>query len=548
MAMRFPFFRAHRLCMTAGIIAGLASAASAQIQLVIDTLDAKQFPTIRAKVKASIGGMSIRGLSVDQFTVFEDGSIKAPVAGTCEDTTKTGPVSVMLVIDRSGSMGPVFGSNAIVDAKRAAKGFIDRLSSGDEAALISFNDRPSSDQTWTQDKALLKSRIDAIWTGGGTAIWDAIITAVSYLQARANRKVMILLTDGADGSSSAPFTAARDAVRNNGITAYTIGLGSETNPQQLRDIASVSGGRYYSAPDARDLDEIYMAITSEIIPTGICELIYNSDIDCLDGSVHRVEILIAHGGETGRATAEYVVPFDSSTFSYATLAIGESHSVDAGRSVSVPLVLARMTPNRPPTEFECTIQYDRSLLTLDSVSTSELTPGYSVATGSIPGGTALRLSGSVPVGRTGDLAVLHFSSFTRLNSDKCAIVVSPPAVDRPCTVARSRNGIIAVIGVCQQALIRTNPAVVKSRSAVLSVSPNPFNPATNAEYRIAEAGQASLSLRDASGRLLCRFFDRYMPDGIYTQAIEAGDLATGRYYLELKAPDCTDVRPMLLLK
>ena len=150
--------------------------AQAQVSIVIDTLDATKFPTIRAKVKVRSGGATVRGLTLANFTVFEDGIVQAPISGGCDDTTQTGPVSVMLVIDKSNSMGPIFGSNAIVDARRAASSFIDRLSVGDEAALISFNDAPSYDQAWTTDKTQLKTRINAIRTSGGTAVWDAVIT------------------------------------------------------------------------------------------------------------------------------------------------------------------------------------------------------------------------------------------------------------------------------------------------------------------------------------------------------------------------------------
>ena len=59
------------------------------------------------------------------YVVFEDGRIQAPVAGYCADTLSVNPVSVLLLIDKSRSMGPTWPyTNAIVDAKRAAEGLL----------------------------------------------------------------------------------------------------------------------------------------------------------------------------------------------------------------------------------------------------------------------------------------------------------------------------------------------------------------------------------------------------------------------------------------
>ncbi|MDH7515345.1 MAG: VWA domain-containing protein [Bacteroidota bacterium] len=525
-----------------------ASSASAQLQLSLDTVDASQFPTIRLKVKARSGGNTIRGLAVDQFTVFEDGTVQAPITGSCDDTTKSGPVSVMLVIDRSGSMGPIFGSNAIVDAKRAAKAFVDRLSPEDEGALISFNDRPSYDQNWTRDKNLLKSKIDGISTGGGTAIWDAIITALSYLTPRTNRKVLILLTDGADGASTSPFSAARDALRTSGVTAFTIGLGSLTNEAQLRELALVSGGKYYTAPDSRDLDEIYLAISREIIPTGICELRYTSKLDCLDGSAHTVEVSLLYGGQRAFASGSFIAPTDSATLSYAFLSTGSHHSVDAGNRLDIPILLTRITTNRPISSYTFTIDFDRGLLHLDSVSTSTLTAGSSVNVQETTSGCRVRVACPSPVTRIGTLVTLHFHAADIFASERTPLTLSPPLVDQPCTVTASENAIVIISGRCERALIRLAPTAAKESSALLAVTPNPFNPTTTAVFRVAETGPTSIVLRDILGRAVLRVFGRDAVPGVYRVIVDGERLSSGMYMLELVAPDGIDRRSVLLLR
>jgi hypothetical protein len=51
---------------------------------------------------------------------------------------------------------------------------------------------------------------------------------------------------------------------NNQIVVYTIGLGKYVDHQFLRDVAGVSGGEYFYAPSAFDLEAIYQTIFERI--------------------------------------------------------------------------------------------------------------------------------------------------------------------------------------------------------------------------------------------------------------------------------------------
>ena len=163
------------------------------------------FPDIRMKVKVTQDNFAVRGLEISSFTVFEDGMIQIPIAGYCEDTLQQLPVSVLLVMDVSGSMR----GGGLVNAQRAAKDFIDRLAPSDEAALLSFSTTPSFDQPWTQNKTLMKTSIDALSAGGRTALYDAVWMGSNLITPRENKKVMIVLADGDDGASSNSFYSRR---------------------------------------------------------------------------------------------------------------------------------------------------------------------------------------------------------------------------------------------------------------------------------------------------------------------------------------------------
>ena len=532
---------------TAMLFVLLGMSCGAQLRFVIDTLDASKFPTIRAKVKTTLGNAAISGLTVANFTVFEDGRIQAPVTGYCEDTISSEPVSVLLIIDKSNSMGPLFGSNAIVSAKRAASDFVNRLSPADEAALISFSNSPSFDQDWTNNYTLLKSRINAISTSGGTGIWDALVTASNIIKTRTKKRVMILLTDGNDTESNSTFTTALTAVKNSNSILYTIGLGDDLDEASLKTLAGQTGGQYFAAPSASQLDAIYAAISREISSSGICELRYQSKLDCLDGSLHTVDITVNYGGDNETARATFRLPTDSSTFSFVSLFMGSSSVVDAGASISIPVELTRVSSNRPPRVVDFTVRYNASLVVLDSATVTPLTQGWTVAVTPIAGGAKVALRGGAALVTPGPLAMLSFSARPVEFSAKDSIIISPPEVQQLCTVASAIDGLISVSGICERALIRSGTPVAK-RSALLTASPNPFNPGTWVQFNVGREGRVVLSVHDAAGRRLRALTDDLLKPGNYRIYFDGSALSTGVYFLRLEAADAMDSKRIVLVK
>jgi Ca-activated chloride channel family protein len=114
----------------------------------------------------------------------------------------------------------------------------------------------------------------------GTAVGSAIVSSVARLrESGAKCKVIILLTDGISNSGKTdPLDAARVAEAY-GIKIYTIGAGSEgevpfpatdmwgrkvyqravikIDEAMLRQVADVTGGKYFRATDAESLRAIY---------------------------------------------------------------------------------------------------------------------------------------------------------------------------------------------------------------------------------------------------------------------------------------------------
>ena len=200
------------------------------------------------------------------------------------------PLDVALVLDRSGSMA-YLGSNPeqpMVDAKTAAKVFMDNLVSNAQVGVVSFSsgtpDNSRIDIGLTllnssDGKALVRSAIDMISATGNTAIGAGLADANNMLMGGRTgaRKITILLTDGVcntggDQDCSQAITTANA----NGITIYTIGLGSAAYIDEplLQRVASETGGTYYNAPSSSELRSVYNSIAQEISDYDITEIEY----------------------------------------------------------------------------------------------------------------------------------------------------------------------------------------------------------------------------------------------------------------------------------
>ena len=224
-------------------------------------------------------------------------------------------LEVALVSDVSGSMGGA----PLSALKTAATGFVDNLSSPDEAAAISFASSATTDQELTTDYAAVQSAINNYTAGGGTSIAAGIDEGADELLNGTNAtlgasKVMILLSDG--NSSTAAATAAADAAKNAGIRIFTIALGS-ADTTLLENLAS-SPDDAFVAPDPSDLDTVYSEIAQvvlageEKIISGTMAEVFDelSDGMLLDGNRQEEGVQPYPGATTQCIGFEWELPFE----------------------------------------------------------------------------------------------------------------------------------------------------------------------------------------------------------------------------------------------
>ncbi len=197
-------------------------------------------------------------------------------------------IDIILAQDISGSMlSTDFHPDRIGAAKRVDSAFIDNRPD-DKIGLVVFSGQAFTQCPLTTDHAVLKNLLLQVHTGmieDGTAIGDGLATAVSRLKddRTAKSKVIILLTDGVNNMGSVPPLTAAEIAKVFGIRVYTIGVGTigkamtpdailpngqyhyslqdvEIDEDLLRQIALMTGGKYFRATDNRGLAKIYSEI------------------------------------------------------------------------------------------------------------------------------------------------------------------------------------------------------------------------------------------------------------------------------------------------
>lgn len=162
-------------------------------------------------------------------------------------------------IDSSGSMS---WNDPYGLRKQTAKEFVEKMDDNDKAAVIDFDDSAKVNCSLTSDKTAIKNAIDRIDSSGGTDLGVGIKASLEQLKwSTSKAKFIIMLTDG-EGSYDHSLT--QKAI-NDGVKIYTIGLGSSVDVSLLKGIAEATGGKYYHASTAGDLEGIFDETSGETV-------------------------------------------------------------------------------------------------------------------------------------------------------------------------------------------------------------------------------------------------------------------------------------------
>ena len=285
-----------------------AAAIAAAIGASIAPTSVQQQPAFRAETQTvavyatvtDARGSLITNLKASDFQIDDD-SHKRPIAVFKSDVQS---ITVAIMLDRSPSLFPVAQRS-----QDAVSAFTRCFIAGDRACLGTFSQVVSLDPTWSSDRdALLKHLGDDVPWPAGTAMWDAIDAARVALEREADRRVILMVSDGADNCSRLDPRDVQIGLIKDDVMVYAVGFrGREgLDASDLSGLARATGGFSFELKPADDLTATMQHIADELHR----QYVLGFTPVALDGRTHRIDVKVGKPGVTVRARRSYIASKD----------------------------------------------------------------------------------------------------------------------------------------------------------------------------------------------------------------------------------------------
>jgi Ca-activated chloride channel homolog len=269
------------LCLSAVVGVGQEPVFKVDVQLVRLTATVKR-----------ITGEPVGGLNKENFTVYDNG-VKQTISLFERHTSQ--PLSVAILVDTSGSTGREmkYQTDAV---QRFLRALFREGNPDDAASLFSFNWQvqehvPFSRNTRRFDAELRKMRGQA-----GTSLYDAIYLTSERIEDREGRRVIIVVTDGADTVSNKNFHEALRAAHDADAVVYAVLVMPITSDagrhiageHALVGIAQSTGGKMFT-PGINALDTVFEEILKDLRTQYLIGF-YPKDVPPTKDPFHKIEI------------------------------------------------------------------------------------------------------------------------------------------------------------------------------------------------------------------------------------------------------------------
>jgi VWFA-related protein len=256
----------------------------------------------------------VTSLAEGDFAVFEDGIRQELSLFTHENL----PISLVIMIDTSASM-----EEKLATAQAAAVRFTKTLRPQDLAQIVSFNDRSTTLQPFTNDLGALEAAIRKTEASGPTALHNSLYIALKDLMrdkkaTELRRRAIVLLSDGEDTASLVTDDQVLDLAKKSEINIYAIRLRESRASDREREAFSQAeylmnaltretGGRAYFPSSLSELDSVYDRIAEEL--RTLYSLGYVSSNSRRDGKWRRIVVRVPdREGLTVRHKLGYYAP------------------------------------------------------------------------------------------------------------------------------------------------------------------------------------------------------------------------------------------------
>lgn len=269
-------------------------------------------------------GRLVPDLKKDAFQIFDNGRPAEIVTFSNEVL----PITVVLMLDMSGSMADEF-----LRVRDATRQFIGALGPNDRVRLGTFGHEVAVSPLLTSDKSVLRRILEEeVWHGGGTPLWTALKVGMKSLGGVTGRRVVLTLTDGQNAcgffpqimatpssniasldAASDPTLSACSSLRevetlalDQEFLVYPIGMEGTGLDDGIVRLTEESGGGHTRLRRNADLATRFAHVVDELHH----QYALGFKPVQLDGTVHKLEVRLAHSGLTARARRSYLATVD----------------------------------------------------------------------------------------------------------------------------------------------------------------------------------------------------------------------------------------------
>jgi len=220
-----------------------------------------------ATVKSNTGDLA-GDLTKDDFTVFDSG-VQQEIA-VFERSTQS-PLSIALLVDTSAS-----AAVKLKEETQSMLRFLDALfregHQDDAVTLYSFNHDVTLESSYTRRVKRIAKELRSLKAEAGTSLYDAIFFASRSLRRRDSRRVIVVVTDGADTTSVKNFQGALEEAHNTDAIIYglmVLPVSSDAGRHIAGENALISlcagtGGRVFAASLGEMLDTAFDDILRDL--------------------------------------------------------------------------------------------------------------------------------------------------------------------------------------------------------------------------------------------------------------------------------------------
>ncbi|HEY4360775.1 MAG TPA: VWA domain-containing protein [Bryobacteraceae bacterium] len=255
-------------------------------------------------------GRYVTGLDKENFKLLENNVEQEVLSFSSEDA----PMSVGVVFDTSGSMGP-----KIRRSQEAVRQFLKTANPEDEFFLVQFNDVAELTVPFTPETEDVQNRLTFAESKGRTALLDAVYLAMHEMKKAKNpRRAILIISDGGDNSSRYTESEVKNAVRESDVQIYAIGiyegLGArgrtpeEANgPGLLHDLAEQTGGRDFNVENLAELPDVAAKIGLEL--RHLYMLGFSPKNKDRDGKFRRIQVKLVKTAGLPPLTAKFKIGY-----------------------------------------------------------------------------------------------------------------------------------------------------------------------------------------------------------------------------------------------